>query len=162
MMTLYFWLTSLMTLNQHKNRKLCHVSFDINFWERMLNRPASLAMSTSVLKALPGKLDNKRHSPSILYSFSSLATTLVYTAYYDLLTQKCDVAAHLQVWRSFYDNILNTYLCTSCTSSATSQVKSSTLAKYLPLVAILCFQNVKIWFFSSQNLKKKTWLSLLL
>ena len=27
---------------------------------------ASLAMSTSVLKALPGKLDIKRHSPSIV------------------------------------------------------------------------------------------------
>ena len=34
----------------------------------MLNRPASLAMSTSVLNALPGKLDIKRHSPSILYN----------------------------------------------------------------------------------------------
>ena len=33
----------------------------------MLNRSASLAMSTSVLKALPGKLDIKRHSPSNLY-----------------------------------------------------------------------------------------------
>ena len=33
----------------------------------MFNRSASLAMSTSVLKALPGKLDSKRHSPSILY-----------------------------------------------------------------------------------------------
>ena len=33
----------------------------------MLNRSKSLAMSTSVLKALPGKLDIKRHSPSILY-----------------------------------------------------------------------------------------------
>ena len=33
----------------------------------MLNRSASLAMSTSVLKALPGKLDIKRHSPRILY-----------------------------------------------------------------------------------------------
>ena len=33
----------------------------------MLNRSASLAMSTSVLKALPAKLDIKRHSPSILY-----------------------------------------------------------------------------------------------
>ena len=33
----------------------------------MLNRSASLGMSTSVLKALPGKLDIKRHSPSILY-----------------------------------------------------------------------------------------------
>ena len=28
---------------------------------------ASLALSTSVFKALPGKLDIKRHSPSILY-----------------------------------------------------------------------------------------------
>ena len=33
----------------------------------MLNRSASLAMSTCVLKALPGKLDIKRHSSSILY-----------------------------------------------------------------------------------------------
>ena len=33
----------------------------------MLNRSASLGMSTCVLKALPGKLDIKRHSPSILY-----------------------------------------------------------------------------------------------
>ena len=33
----------------------------------MLNRSARLAMSTSVLKALPGKLDIKRHSPSFLY-----------------------------------------------------------------------------------------------
>ena len=33
----------------------------------MLNRSASLAMSTGVLEALPGKLDIKRDSPSILY-----------------------------------------------------------------------------------------------
>ena len=33
----------------------------------MLNRSASLAMSTSALKAVPGKLDIKRHSPCILY-----------------------------------------------------------------------------------------------
>ena len=33
----------------------------------MLNRSASLEMSSGVLKALPGKLDIKRHSPSILY-----------------------------------------------------------------------------------------------
>ena len=38
----------------------------------MLNRSASLAMSTSVLKALPGKLDIKRHSPSILYLLEGL------------------------------------------------------------------------------------------
>ena len=39
----------------------------------MLNRLASLAMPTSVLEALPGKLDIKRHSPSILYTSASLA-----------------------------------------------------------------------------------------
>ena len=33
----------------------------------MLNRSASLAMSTCILKTLPGKLDIKRHSPSIIY-----------------------------------------------------------------------------------------------
>ena len=33
----------------------------------MLNHSASLAMSTSVLKVLPGKLYIKRHTPSILY-----------------------------------------------------------------------------------------------
>ena len=39
----------------------------------MLNRLASLEMSTSILKALPGKLDIKRYSPSILYvSFPDL------------------------------------------------------------------------------------------
>ena len=38
----------------------------------MLNCSASLAMSTSVLKDLPGKLDIKRHSPSILNILSSL------------------------------------------------------------------------------------------
>ena len=38
----------------------------------MLNRSGSLAMSTSVLKALPGKLDIKSHSPSILYIFATL------------------------------------------------------------------------------------------
>ena len=38
----------------------------------MLNRSASLAMSTSVLKALPGKLDIKRHSLSIIYILQRL------------------------------------------------------------------------------------------
>ena len=43
----------------------------------MLNRSASLAMSTSVLKALPGKLDIKRHSPSILiYIFPFYLNTI--------------------------------------------------------------------------------------
>ena len=41
----------------------------------MLNRSESLAISTSVLKALPGKLDIKRHSPSIFYSFGGREST---------------------------------------------------------------------------------------
>ena len=43
----------------------------------MLKRSASLAMSTSVLKALPGKLDIKRHSPSILYLFIEILALLL-------------------------------------------------------------------------------------
>ena len=38
----------------------------------MLNRSSSLELSTSILKALPGKLDIKRHSPSILHISSSV------------------------------------------------------------------------------------------
>ena len=44
----------------------------------MLNRSASLAMSTSVLKTLPGKLDIKRHSPSILYVSIPVLCILTY------------------------------------------------------------------------------------
>ena len=42
----------------------------------MLNRSASLAMSTNVLKALPGKLDIKRHTPNILFISASLAMSI--------------------------------------------------------------------------------------
>ena len=44
----------------------------------MLNRSAKLAMSTSDLEALPGKVDIKRHSLSILY----LASTNVQVYYF--------------------------------------------------------------------------------
>ena len=37
---------------------------------------ASLAISTSILKALPGKLDIKRHSPSILYLLNYMSNHL--------------------------------------------------------------------------------------
>ena len=40
----------------------------------MLNSSASLAISTSVLKALLGKLDIKRYSPSILYILGTLGS----------------------------------------------------------------------------------------
>ena len=53
----------------------------------MLNRSASLAMSTSVLKALPGKLDIKRHSPSILYMY--IIQEAVDLVRYEALKDKC-------------------------------------------------------------------------
>ena len=48
----------------------------------MLNRSASLAMSTSVLKALPGKLDIKRNSPSILYLCDSCLSDFSVAKYF--------------------------------------------------------------------------------
>ena len=48
-------------------------------------------MSTSVLKALPGKLDIKRHSPSILYFSASLAMS---TSVLEALTGKLDIKRH--------------------------------------------------------------------
>ena len=83
-------MTSLMTLNQHENRKYVIIanlksetmgklinrisgsrlllsSLPGSALRSLMNRSAGLVMSTSVLKALPGKLDMKRHSPSILY-----------------------------------------------------------------------------------------------
>ena len=46
----------------------------------MFNSSASLVMSISVLKALPGKLDIKRHSPGILYL---LVTSHIKNSEYD-------------------------------------------------------------------------------
>ena len=52
---------------------------------------ANLAMSTSVLKALPGKLDIKRHSSSILYIWASLAMS---TSVLKALPGKLDIKRH--------------------------------------------------------------------
>ena len=75
-------MTSPMTLNRHKKSiitsyslvtskadkyNIRFASFDIKFTRFGFENAASLVMSTSVLKALPGILDIKRHSPSILY-----------------------------------------------------------------------------------------------
>ena len=54
----------------------------------MLNRSTSLTMSTSVLKALRGKHDVKRHSPSILYISASLTMS---TSVLKALRGKLDV-----------------------------------------------------------------------
>ena len=49
-----------------------------------VDRSARLAMSTIILRALPGKLDIKRHSPSILYVFD-ISSILLYTS--DILSE---------------------------------------------------------------------------
>ena len=48
-------------------------------------------MATSVFEALPGKLDIKRHSPSILYISASLATS---TRVLEALPGKLDIKRH--------------------------------------------------------------------
>ena len=60
----------------------------------MLNRSASLALSTSVLKALSGKLDIIRHSPNILYVFEKLFLQALKV--YKFCVQKlvCSTLAH--------------------------------------------------------------------
>ena len=60
-------------INRIPGWRLLISSFRARLQERMLNRSASLAMSTSILEALPGKLDIKRHSPCIFYITASLA-----------------------------------------------------------------------------------------
>ena len=49
--------------------------YQVRLRERMLNRSASLAMSTSALEALPSKLDIKRHSPCVLYIYGPCLMT---------------------------------------------------------------------------------------
>ena len=52
---------------------------------------SSLTMSTSVFEALPGKIDIKRHSPSILYILASLAMS---TSVLEALPGKLDIKRH--------------------------------------------------------------------
>ena len=52
---------------------------------------ASLSMSTSVLEALPGKVDIKRHSPSILYITASLPMS---TSVLETLPGNFDIKGH--------------------------------------------------------------------
>ena len=67
----------------------------------MLNRSTSLAMSTSVLKALPGKLDIKRNSPSILYLFKGMTEYVTAFYIYWLLFMFIDVpVVELQLFRA--------------------------------------------------------------
>ena len=91
MMMSHFWMTSPMTLIWHKKFIITSylLVWRVNQLGKLINRiPGSpllisssalrthvellgkLAMSTSVLKAKPGKLDIKRHSPSVFYWYS--------------------------------------------------------------------------------------------
>ena len=71
----------------------------------MLNRSASLAMLTSVLKALPGKLDIKRHSLFILYKHASsglgLGLHLIHLSVYDSSTVSSDTVSFHRLIRAF-------------------------------------------------------------
>ena len=56
-------------------RLLISEVYQAGLQERMLNRRASLAMSTSILDALPGKLDIKRHSVTRSFLYFSIETS---------------------------------------------------------------------------------------
>ena len=60
--------------------KPCLVNLITKETHSILYISASLSMSTSILKALPGKLDIKRQSPRILYISASLAMSNVLKA----------------------------------------------------------------------------------
>ena len=63
---------------------------------------ASLAMPTSVLNALPGKLDIKRHSPSILYLFKTKNATDIY---YRQLRQ-AEIRNAWEHWDKLYADVI--------------------------------------------------------
>ena len=65
---------------------------------------ASFAMSTSVLEALLGKVDIKRHSPSILYTSASLARS---TSVLEALLGKLDIKDTHLVFSIYYYCLLN-------------------------------------------------------
>ena len=56
-------------INRIPASRLLISSYHARSREHMLKRSASLAVSTSILEALPGKLDINRHSSSILYIY---------------------------------------------------------------------------------------------
>ena len=95
----------------------------------MLNRLASLAMSTSLLKTLPGKLDIKRHSPSILFiSFQFVLVETVTTSLMDRFTKLRN-----------YKFLTVLCLCTfffllGLTLTTDVSIKRKTFAKYLQTI----------------------------
>ena len=76
----------------------------------MLNRSESLAMSTSVLEALAGKLDIKRHTTSILYTVkpvlsghSKIDKTMVSKKNSSLMKVESNAECSLGAFRSTFD-----------------------------------------------------------
>ena len=59
-------------INRIPGSRLLISSLPVSALRTHVEHSASLAMSTSVLKALSGKLDIKRHSPSALYVLSNV------------------------------------------------------------------------------------------
>ena len=78
----------------------------------MLNRSASLAMSTCVLKALPDKLDIKRHSPSILYLADTIAENCMANTV--LLTKNEDVLCNFQFKAITEKKTIDFFACQTC------------------------------------------------
>ena len=62
-------------------------SLPVSALRTLVESLASLVMSTSVLKALPGKLDIKRHSPSILY-IAKLPSRQLFNILADFVTEQ--------------------------------------------------------------------------
>ena len=54
----------------------------------MLNRSARLAMSTNILKALPVKLDTKRHSPTVMPTKSDSDIMFCLQSYHGLIIDR--------------------------------------------------------------------------
>ena len=94
----------------------------------MLNRSPVLLMSTSILKALPGKLDIKRHLPSILHIQTSWICCNVYDP-------KVLLNSLATIWNSELSCLSGTD-ATSVPSSIGSQVSGRTANSPVLKIAI--------------------------
>ena len=97
----------------------------------MLNRSASLVMSTGILKLLPGKLDIKRHSP-IPYIWASLAMLI---SILKALPGKLDTKRHSPTLLYLFGNHLTEEESASCFACCSRQ---QFMLAYASCCFILC------------------------
>ena len=112
----------------------------------MLNRSTSLAISTSVLKAMPGKLDINRHSSSILNISASL---LMSTSVLDALLSKLDMKRHLP--SILYISLFSTLLFFTKTGYVYD------LAEYIADIVNIEYQLVPTTEYGEWNEENETW-----